>query len=108
MRRRALHQTEQSSVKIDCTVLSETLQFFIHRRDLDQARHIATGPYRNGHMRHRKPEDFIEFPVQPDPIDLVHVLPILQRDHEVEALSIRMLPMPKTFATSIMPMPRTS
>ena len=37
-------------------------------------------------MRHRKPEDFIEFPIQPDPIDLVHVLPILQRDHEVEAL----------------------
>ena len=85
-RRRALHQTEQPSIEVDRAVLPQAFQFFIHRGDFNQTRHVSPRSHRNSHMRHMKSKDFIKFAVQPYPIDLVDLVPVLECDHEVETL----------------------
>src|SRR4030095_15448809 len=63
-----LHQVEQLGVKLDRAVVTESLQFLIHRRDFDQTRHIAAWPHRNCQVRHLKPENFVKFAIKPKPI----------------------------------------
>src|SRR5437899_12945611 len=81
-----LHQSEQLRVEINGCILAQTFQFFVHRRDLDQARHVPAGSHRNSHMWHFKTEDFVKFTIQPDPINLIYVLPVLQGNNKVETL----------------------
>src|SRR6266540_1506445 len=80
------HQIEQLRVEPDGAVFAQALQFLIHRRNFDQARHVATGSHGNSHVRHLKPENFVKFPIKPDSIDRLHLLPILQRRDQIEAL----------------------
>src|SRR5437763_1590881 len=80
-----LHQPKQSCIEINGRILSEAFQFFIHRGDLDQSRHVAPWSHRNGHVRHFESENFIKFPVKPDSVNLFHVPPLLYSDNEVEA-----------------------
>ena len=65
--------------------MSQAFQFLVHRRDLDQPRHIAAGPDWNRHMWYSKPEDLVKFPVEPDPIDLLYLVPVFESDNKVEA-----------------------
>src|SRR5260370_10887169 len=81
-----LHQTDQFSVEVDGSVLTEALQLLIHRRDFDQTRHVATWSYGNRHMRHLKPKNFVKFPIKSDPIYRLDILPILECHDKVEPL----------------------
>src|SRR5436305_6543045 len=81
-----LHQTDQFSVEVDGSVLTEALQLLIHRRDFDQTRHVATWPHRNRHMRHLKPKNFVKFPIKSDPIYRLDILPVLECHDKVEPL----------------------
>src|SRR5947207_6398029 len=80
-----LHQIDQPGVKLDRAVVTESLQFLIHRRDFDQTRHIAAWPHRNCQVRHLKPENFVKFPIKPNPINGLDLLPFLQGDDKIEA-----------------------
>src|SRR5205823_4650141 len=47
---------------------------------------MAAGPHWNSYMRHFKRQDLVKFPVQSYAVDLVHFLPFLKCNDEVEAL----------------------
>src|SRR6266436_7523276 len=81
-----LHHSEQLRVEIHGCVLAQPLQLFIHRCDLDQARHVTAGSDWNSHMRHFEAEDLVKFAVESDPIDLIYLLPVLPCDNKVETL----------------------
>src|SRR6266436_899593 len=81
-----LHDSEQFRVEIHGCVLAQPLQFFIHRRDLDQTRHVPAGSYRNSYVRHFKSENFVKLAVETDPINLINLLPVLQGNNKIETL----------------------
>src|SRR4029077_2083094 len=81
-----LHYSEQLRVEINGCILAPPLQFFIHRSDLNQARHVPAWADWNRHMRHFKPKDLVKFPIQPDAVDLVHREQVFKRNNEVQAL----------------------
>src|SRR5205809_6341427 len=80
------HHTDQFSVEVDGSVLTEALQLLIHRRDLDQTRHVATWPHRNRHMWHLKPKNFVKFPIKSYPIYRLDILPVLECHDKIEPL----------------------
>src|SRR5438105_4649149 len=81
-----LHQIEQLSVKLDRAVVTESLQFLIHRRDFDQTRHIAPWSHRNCQVRHLQAKNPVKFAIKRDPVNRLDLLPVLQGHDKIEAL----------------------
>src|SRR4029077_13681416 len=52
----------------------------------DQKRHIAARSHRNCQVRHLKAKNPVKFAIKPNPVNRLHLLPVLQGHDKIEAL----------------------
>src|ERR1043166_9310094 len=81
---RRTHPFDEPLVEFAGRVVAEALEFLVEGRDLDQSRDVAARPDGSDDGLHADPEDRVRLPLDTGAVDLIHLVPVHQRDDQIQ------------------------